>query len=214
MARLDRVAVSKEIAQVGSVIGREFSYELIAGLELMSEEALGKGLRHLTASGLATCHGEIPNAVYTFSHALVQDAAYDSLLKSRRKQLHGDIAHLLEERWPETRDQAPGIARLPLQRGGAVIRVAAPLWLRAGEVAMRAFCAARSHHPFAHRHVGIVETAAVQGSRPHGNLAANRAGADAGGVSRLGPGGGQRTFWNRHGGWRSRSSKATPICRS
>ena len=86
MARLDRVASSKEIAQVGSVIGREFSYELIAGLELMSEEALGNGLRHLTSSGLATCHGEIPNAVYTFSHALVQDAAYDSLLKSRRKQ--------------------------------------------------------------------------------------------------------------------------------
>jgi class 3 adenylate cyclase/tetratricopeptide (TPR) repeat protein len=138
MARLDRVAVSKEIAQVGSVIGREFSYELSAALELMSEDALSKGLQHLTSSGLATCHGEIPNAVYTFSHALVQDAAYDSLLKSRRKQLHGDIAHLLEERWPETRDAAPEL--LAFHYGSAEqFRVAAPLWLRAGEVAIQRF---------------------------------------------------------------------------
>jgi class 3 adenylate cyclase/tetratricopeptide (TPR) repeat protein len=138
MARLDRVAVSKEIAQVGSVIGREFSYELSAGLELMSEDALGKGLQHLTTSGLATCQGEIPNSVYTFSHALVQDAAYDSLLKSRRKQLHGDIAHLLEERWPETRDSAPELLAYHYNNAEQY-RVAAPLWLRAGEVALQRF---------------------------------------------------------------------------
>jgi class 3 adenylate cyclase/tetratricopeptide (TPR) repeat protein len=138
MARLDRVAVSKEIAQVGSVIGREFSYELLAGLELMSEEALSNGLRHLTSSGLATCHGEIPNAVYTFSHGLVQDAAYESLLKSRRRQLHGDVAHLLEERWPATRDSAPELLAFHhtvAERHG----VAAPLWLRAGEAAIERF---------------------------------------------------------------------------
>ena len=138
MARLDRVAVSKEIAQVGSVIGREFSYELIAGLDLMNEDALGDGLQHLTSSGLATCQGEIPNAVYTFSHALVQDAAYDSLLKSRRKKLHGDIAHLLEERWPETPDTAPELLAFHYS-AAEQFRVAAPLWLRAGEVAIQRF---------------------------------------------------------------------------
>jgi class 3 adenylate cyclase/tetratricopeptide (TPR) repeat protein len=138
MARLDRVAVSKEIAQVGSVIGREFSYELIAGLELMSEDALGNGLRHLISSGLATRHGEIPNAVYTFSHGLVQDAAYDSLLKSRRKKLHGDIVHLLEERWPETRDAAPELLAFH-HTAAERYPVAAPLWLRAGEVAIQRF---------------------------------------------------------------------------
>ena len=138
MARLDRVAVSKEIAQVGSVIGREFSYELIAGLELMSEDALGNGLRHLISSGLATCHGEIPSAVYTFSHGLVQDAAYDSLLKSRRKKLHGDIVHLLEERWPETRDAAPELLALH-HTAAERYPIAAPLWLRAGEVAIQRF---------------------------------------------------------------------------
>jgi class 3 adenylate cyclase len=138
MARLDRVASSKEIAQVGSVIGREFSYELIAGLELMSEEALGNGLRHLTSSGLATSRGEIPSAVYTFSHALVQDTAYESLLKSRRRQLHGDVAHLLEERWPATRELAPELLAFhhsAAERHGD----AAPLWLRAGEAAIERF---------------------------------------------------------------------------
>jgi class 3 adenylate cyclase/tetratricopeptide (TPR) repeat protein len=138
MARLDRVAVSKEIAQVGSVIGREFSYELMAGLELMSEDALSNGLQHLTSSGLATCHGEIPNSVYTFSHGLVQDAAYDSLLKSRRKKLHGDIVHLLEERWPETRDAAPELLAFHYTAAERY-PVAAPLWLRAGEVAIQRF---------------------------------------------------------------------------
>ena len=79
-----------------------------------------------------------PNSVYTFSHALVQDAAYDSLLKSRRKQLHGDIAHLLEERWPETRDTAPELLAYHYN-SAEQYRVAAPLWLRAGEVAMQRF---------------------------------------------------------------------------
>jgi tetratricopeptide (TPR) repeat protein len=138
MARLDRVAVSKEIAQVGSVIGREFSYELIAGLELMSEEALGNGLRHLTSSGLATCRGEIPAAVYTFSHGLVQDTAYEALLKSRRKQLHGDVAHLLEERWPATRNTAPELLAFH-HTAAERYAVAAPLWLRAGEAAIERF---------------------------------------------------------------------------
>jgi class 3 adenylate cyclase/tetratricopeptide (TPR) repeat protein len=138
MARLDRVAASKEIAQVGSVIGREFSYELLAGLELMSEEALAEGLRHLTSSGLVTRYGEVPSAVYSFSHALVQDAAYDSLLKSRRKKLHGDIAHLLEERWPANREAAPELLAFHYD-AAEQYPVSAPLWLRAGEAAIARF---------------------------------------------------------------------------
>src|ERR1700730_12523661 len=102
----------------------------------MSEEALAEGLRNLTLSGLATCHGEIPNAVYTFSHALVQNAAYDSLLKSRRRQLHGDIAPLLNQRWPETRETAPELLAYHYT-AAEQFRVAAPLWLRAGEIAIQ-----------------------------------------------------------------------------
>ena len=138
MARLDRVPATKEIAQVGAVIGREFSYELIAGLGLMKEEALESGLRLLTASGLATCYGEIPNAVFAFSHALVQDAAYDSLLKSRRRQLHADIARLVEDRWPETRESAPELLAYHYTAAGQD-EAAAPLWLNAGAVAVQRF---------------------------------------------------------------------------
>jgi class 3 adenylate cyclase/tetratricopeptide (TPR) repeat protein len=138
MARLDRVKLSKEIAQVGSVIGREFTYELLAGLELMNEQTLTDGLRHLTASALASCHGEVPNAVYTFSHALVQDAAYESLLKSRRRQLHGDVAQLLEERWPATRESSPELLAYHYTAAERY-RVAVPLWLRAGEAAISRF---------------------------------------------------------------------------
>jgi class 3 adenylate cyclase/tetratricopeptide (TPR) repeat protein len=138
MARLDRVAVCKEIAQVGSVIGREFGFELIAGLELMSETALTNALRLLVGAGLANSRGDIPNAVYTFSHALVQDAAYDSLLKSRRKQLHGAVARLLEERWPETRSAAPELLAYHYTAAESY-ETAAPLWLHAGEVAYARF---------------------------------------------------------------------------
>lgn len=138
MARLDKVAPSKEIAQVGSVIGREFSYELLVGLDLMHEEALRDGLRHLTSSGLASCQGELPNAVYTFSHALVQDAAYESLLKARRKQLHGQVADLIEERWPTTRDTAPELLALH-HTAAERYQIAAPLWLRAGQAAIARF---------------------------------------------------------------------------
>src|SRR5262245_19084868 len=159
MARLDRAPLSKEIAQVGSVIGREFSYELIAGLDLMSEEALGQGLQLLTSSGLASCAGEIPSAVYTFSHALVQDAAYDSLLRSRRKQLHSSIAQLLEERWPATRETAPEL--LAIHHSAAErYRVAAPLWLQAGQAAIERFAMSEA---VAHLRTGL---SAVSKLRP------------------------------------------------
>ena len=138
MARLDRVPATKEIAQVGAVIGREFSYELIAGLDLMKVEAWETGLRLLTASGLASCFGGIPDAVFVFSHALVQDAAYNSLLKSRRRQLHAEIARLLEDRWPETREAAPELLAYHYTSAGQD-EAAAPLWLSAGAVAVQRF---------------------------------------------------------------------------
>ena len=138
MARLDRVPAAKEVAQVGSVIGREFMYELIAGLDLMSEDSLAMALRMLTAAGLMHVRGEIPNAAYAFSHALVQDAAYDSILKSRRKLLHAGIARLLVDRWPETRRTSPELIAYH-HTAAEQHRLAAPLWLRAGEAAIQRF---------------------------------------------------------------------------
>ncbi len=166
MARLDRVPESKEIAQVGSVIGREFSYEVIAGLELMSLDKLDRPLRLLTASGLATSHGEIPDAVYTFSHALVQDAAYDSLLKSRRKQLHGDVARLLEERWRETRETAPELLAHHYT-AAEHHHLAAPLWLRAGQIAVQRFALPEA---ISHLRAGMSATSNLPPSRDRDQL--------------------------------------------
>ena len=88
MARLDRYAPVKEIAQIGAAIGREFSYELVSAVAPLPLSELDDALTQLTDSGLAFRRGTPPDATYTFKHALVQDAAYDSLLKSRRQELH------------------------------------------------------------------------------------------------------------------------------
>jgi tetratricopeptide (TPR) repeat protein len=135
MARLDRFAPVKEIAQIGAAIGREFSYELIAAVAPHARPDLDQALAQLTASGLAFQQGTPPNAVYTFKHALVQDAAYDSLLKARRQDLHAKIARLIEERFPSTEATEPEllahhytVAKLPDR--------AIPLWQKAGSLAL------------------------------------------------------------------------------
>src|SRR4029078_12505400 len=104
MARLDRFMPVKEIAQIGAAIGREFSYELIEAVAPRTKGDLDSALQQLPDSGLAFRRGTPPDATYTFKHALVQDAAYDSLLKSRRQALHAKIARVLEEHFPQIKD--------------------------------------------------------------------------------------------------------------
>ena len=138
MARLDRVMPVKEIAQIGSALGREFSYELIAAVAPMSKPELDDGLERLVASGLVFRRGAAPEAVYTFKHALVQDAAYDSLLKSKRQELHGKIARVLEEHRAGIRDSEPELLAHHFTAAG-LIEAAIPLWRQAGELALRRF---------------------------------------------------------------------------
>ena len=107
MARLDRQGAAKEIAQIGAVIGRVFSWELVHAVSAMPRTELDRALAQLADSGLASCRGSAPAASYTFRHALVQDVAYDSLLKSRRQELHAAIAHALESSFPERCDTEP-----------------------------------------------------------------------------------------------------------
>jgi class 3 adenylate cyclase/predicted ATPase len=107
MARLDRFASVKEIAQVAAVIGREFSYQLLAAVVDIPVAQLDKALAQLVASELAFQHGTLPEATYTFKHALLQDAAYQSLLRSKRHQLHAKIARTIEERFPEVAETRP-----------------------------------------------------------------------------------------------------------
>src|SRR5215472_16638167 len=99
MARLDRLGPAKEVAQVGAVLGREFSYELLRAVSSMPEAELQAGLAKLTDAELIYARGIAPEAQYQFKHALIQDAAYEALLKSRRKELHRLVAETLIQRF-------------------------------------------------------------------------------------------------------------------
>ena len=136
MARLDRFMPVKEIAQIGSAIGREFSYELIAAVSPMRPPQLDAALAQLTESGLAFRRGTPPDAVYTFKHALVQDAAYDSLLRSRRQELHGRIARVIQKRFASLQDTEPEVLAHHLTSAG-LANAAIPLWQSAGERALK-----------------------------------------------------------------------------
>ena len=136
MARLDRFAPVKEIAQIGAAIGREFSYAMIAAAAPHSKTDLDSALSQLTESGLAFRRGTPPDATYTFKHALVQDAAYDSLLKSRRQTLHTKIAQVIEQHYPETKDTEPQVLAHHLTAAGQA-EAAIPLWQSAGGLALK-----------------------------------------------------------------------------
>lgn len=107
MARLDRFAPVKQVAQIASCIGREFSYDLVSMTAPLSEAILQDALKGLCASELVFCRGTPPNATYRFKHALVHEVAYRSLLRSRRQQLHARIATVLEEHFPESAETEP-----------------------------------------------------------------------------------------------------------
>ena len=136
MARLDRSPAAKEIAQIGAAIGHEFSYELIAAVAPQSKTELDSALNQLTESGLAFRRGNLPEAHYTFKHALVQDAAYDSLLKSRRQALHAKIARVLEEHFPATKDTEPELLAHHLTAAGET-ETAIGYWQMAGKLALK-----------------------------------------------------------------------------
>lgn len=107
MARLDRVPAAKAVAQQASVIGREFSYDMLASINPQDERGLRAALRQLMSVELVAVRGTPPDARYTFKHALVRDAAYGSLLKSRRQELHAIIAEVLERRFPDVVTRQP-----------------------------------------------------------------------------------------------------------
>ena len=136
MARLDRLGAAKEIAQIGAAIGRDFSHGLIAAVAEKSEPELAAVLDRLVQAGMLFRQGVPPHASYLFKHALVQDAAYGTLLRSRRQQLHGKIVTALEEEFPEIAEAQPEI----LARHCAEAQLdekAVRYWRAAGELAVR-----------------------------------------------------------------------------
>jgi class 3 adenylate cyclase/predicted ATPase len=134
-ARLDRLGEAREVAQIGAVIGREFSHELLAAVADRPQEQLENGLDQLAASELVFRRGGAPDAAYSFKHALIRDAAYQSLLKSRRQQLHARIAHVFEDRFPGVVESQPELLAYHLTEAGLDER-AADAWARAGRAAL------------------------------------------------------------------------------
>jgi len=133
IARLDRLGpAAKEVAQMGAVIGREFSYELIQPLASRPEPELGTALDRLTNAGLLFCRGNPPHSSYLFKHALVQDAAYATLLRARRQQLHAAIAAALEREFPEIVAIQPELLAHHFSEAG-LAEQAIQYWYRAGE---------------------------------------------------------------------------------
>jgi class 3 adenylate cyclase/tetratricopeptide (TPR) repeat protein len=137
MARLDRLAPVREVAQIGAVVGREFSYELLSVVAGLPKKKLDEALAQLVESELVFCRGEVPQAIYTFKHVLVRDAAYSGLLKSRRAQLHAAIASAFEQRFPEIIQAEPETLAHHFMEAG-LNEKAAGYWLQAGKnAAMR-----------------------------------------------------------------------------
>jgi predicted ATPase/class 3 adenylate cyclase len=136
MARLDRLAPVKEVSQIGAAIGREFSYSLVRALVGRDETALKHALTQLEQAELVFRRGEPPEAVYIFKHALVRDVAYQSQLKSRRHQLHAQIARTLEEKFPDIVVSQPEIVAHHFTEAG-LVDPAIDYWLKAGQQAAR-----------------------------------------------------------------------------
>ncbi len=107
MARLDRLVTAKPVAQYAAVIGRQFSYVLLQAVSESDDATLQRELTRLVQAELLYQRGLPPQATYTFKHALVTDAAYQSLLKSTRQQVHLRIAQVLVEQFPETVETQP-----------------------------------------------------------------------------------------------------------
>jgi class 3 adenylate cyclase len=158
LARLDRLGPEpKEIAQIGAVLGREFAYEVIEPAAQRDERDLQAALGQLSDAGLLFCRGAPPHSSYLFKHALVQDAAYGTLLRGRRQELHARIAAVLEQKFADRVERQPELLAHHLTAAGDTER-AIDEWLKAGQHA-----AARLAHLEAIRHFerGLATLAAL-----------------------------------------------------
>jgi class 3 adenylate cyclase/DNA-binding SARP family transcriptional activator len=134
VVRLDRLASVKDVAQIGAAIGREFSHELISAVASLNPAGLDAALERLTASGLISRRGTPPIATYAFKHALVQDAAYATMLKSRRRQLHARIAKVMVEQFPVVTETVPEVVAHHFTEAELASEAIA-YWLKAGRLA-------------------------------------------------------------------------------
>jgi class 3 adenylate cyclase/predicted ATPase len=169
MARLDRLAAVKALAQLGATLGREFAYELLHAVSPWDEDTLHRGLHQLVEAEFLYQRGLPPQATYVFKHALIQDAAYQSLLRSTRQQHHQRIAQVLAERFPETAETQPELLAHHYTEAG-LREQAIPYWQHAGQRALQrsANLEAVSHVT---RGLGVLSTLPETHERVHQELA-------------------------------------------
>ena len=132
MARLDRVGSAKEVAQIGAAVGREFSHALLSAVARKQEVDLGSALDRLVRTGVLLRQGVPPHETYLFKHALVQDAAYGTLLREPRRALHARIAETLEGRFADMAETQPELLARHYTEAG-LLEKAADLWGKAGQ---------------------------------------------------------------------------------
>ena len=146
MARLDRLGPAREVAQIGSVIGRGFSYGLLRDVAGMEDAPLQAALEKLADADIVLVQGLPPESDYRFKHALIQDAAYENLLKSRRQVLHRRVAEILRDRFADTAAAEPEALAYHFTQAG-MTDAAIEWWGKAGDQALRrsAFQEAISH---------------------------------------------------------------------
>jgi class 3 adenylate cyclase/predicted ATPase len=200
-ARLDRLGPAREVAQVGSVVGRGFSYGLLHTLTGMADAALQAALEQLAEADLLLVEGLPPDCDYRFKHALIQDAAYDNLLKSRRQVLHRRVAEILRDRFPDTAAAGPEVLAHHFTQAG-LTDAAIEWWGKAGGRALR-----RSAFQEAISHLGkAIEMADKTGE---GTFAAATASAWANQRLKLQTDLGKALMWSR--GYGAEESKAAFI---
>ena len=136
MARLDRLGPAKEVTQIGAAIGREFSYPLLAAVVGRPEREVQSSLDRVVAAGLLFQQGLPPHGTYLFKHALVQDAAYGTLLRQPRRALHARIAEALEGQFADIVESQPELLARHCTEAGQIER-AVPMWVQAGSNAAR-----------------------------------------------------------------------------
>ena len=161
MARLDRLGSAKEVAQLGAVIGRTFDFELLAAVANTGEEDLRSATEALVHAELVLQHGTPPDARYTFKHALVQDAAYESLLRARRRDLHAHVADVLEQSFTGIVDTEPELLAHHFTEAGLAGR-AIRYWLAA---AQRANARSANEEAIAHSRQGLALVSEIENER-------------------------------------------------
>src|ERR1700736_2892598 len=131
MSRLDRVEGSREFAQLAAVLGREFSHELLSAVATLDEPTLQAELAQLAQAEILYPKGRPPRCTYIFKHALLEDALYNALVKSKRQQFHRRIAEVLEARFPQTVETQPELLAHHFTEAGMTAK-AIDYWLTAG----------------------------------------------------------------------------------